>query len=663
MRNKNFISSALKGASLLTGLLLVLSYWLIDAALDTYLLGGGSFHDNFHTHSLMENTMRVQGSLLILLCWYLYAVLRKTALAEEKLRNEAAQYHSFRDSVLDGFSVFDGFIVSDTESRIIECNSKAEEIFGYDKGEFTGMSITDLMPAEYVEDHEMGMRRYCKTGKGNSLGKVIELNACRKNGEIFSIELILNDLILNGQTFFIGTVHDISERKQAEESMAHMTYYDAMTGLPNRILFRDRLDQVLLRGKYHRRHGAVLFIDLDRFNMLNDSIGHLSGDEVLKIISRRLEDTLREGDTVARLGNDEFGILLQDLAKVDDLPVLIEKIFKAINKAINIAGKTINMSASVGASTFPEDGEDADTILKNADNAMYRAKTSAENSFQMYTRSMTVDAEKLLNMEGLIVKGLAEEQFTLHYQPEFDVRTGEIAAMEALVRLYSTKHELISPGDFIPVAEFTGLIIPLSEWVLRTACTQNKDLQDSGFTPVPVSVNISPRVFSAGNFLSLVETVLEETELDASYLELELTEETLMKNVAGTIDTMKALKKLGVRLSIDDFGTGFSSLSYISSLPIDMLKIDKTFVDGIINTSSDRAIVSAIIQMAKTLELEVIAEGVETEEQAVFLSTRGCDKLQGYLISKPLSAVDLIEFIKTPKKWRVKNRCTLQSRL
>ena len=446
----------------------------------------------------------------------------------------------------------------------------------------------------------------------------------------------------------LGTFIDITERKKSQESIEHMAYYDHLTGLPNRLLFIERLNQVLLREAWKQRTNAVLFLDLDRFKAVNDTLGHSFGDELLNVVARRLEECLREGDTVARLGGDEFTILLQDLAKLNDVPLVLEKILDTIKQPIEIKGEEIVISTSIGVSISPDDGVDSDTLLRNADIAMYRAKAEGKNSFQLYTTAMSIKAEKILKMEHRLRKAFDNGEFRVHYQPQLDLRrNGEIVGMEALVRLVdSSDGKLIPPVDFISIAEETGLIIPLSEWVLREACNQNKIWQGAGYPLVTVAVNISPRVFKQNNFVSTIVDILDETGLKPEHLEIEVTEETMMGSTKETVEKMTTLKEVGIRFAIDDFGTGYSSLSYIKMLPIDTLKIDRAFISELNNNSDDKAIVTATIQMSHSMGVEVLAEGVETEEQLAFLNSLGCDKFQGYLFSKPIPHNEIEELFK-----------------
>ncbi|MFQ5736468.1 MAG: EAL domain-containing protein [Thermodesulfobacteriota bacterium] len=569
---------------------------------------------------------------------------------EEALRNseEALKKSETKYRLIHEIS-FDGIIVADTESRIIECNRSAERIFGYEEGELEGKNLTELIPMEFRQRHLDGVRRFCETGKSQVQGHMIELQGLRKNGDTFPIELVISSFDLNGKMVFTGTIRDITVRKDSERSIKHMAYHDHLTGLPNRILFKDRLEQVLLREAWQKKTAAVLFLDLDRFKIINDTLGHAFGDKLLKVVAGRLQECLRDGDTVARLGGDEFTILLQDVAHIDDIPLVVEKILNTIKQPIVIDGQEVIISTSIGVSIFPDDGQDTGTLLKNADTAMYRAKSEGTNNFQLYEQVMSTKAEGVLKMEHRLGKAIENGDLTVHYQPEVDIRTGRLVGMEALVRLADRPDgTLTPPGDFITIAEETGMIIPLSEGVLRAACEQNKAWQAAGHPAITVAVNISPRVFKQKNFIQTVADTLRETGLRPEHLELEITEETMMGNIEETVRKMNAFRELGVRFVIDDFGTGYSSLSYIKMLPIAMLKIDRSFVRDLLTNSDDKAIVTAIIRMAHSMDVEVVAEGVETQEQAAYLKSIGCDKLQGYLLSRPVAHGRFEELFKEP---------------
>jgi diguanylate cyclase (GGDEF)-like protein len=443
----------------------------------------------------------------------------------------------------------------------------------------------------------------------------------------------------------------ITEQKKSEEKMSHMAYHDQLTGLPNRRLLIDRLDQVLDRERRHKKLAALLFLDLDRFKYINDTLGHLKGDEVLKEVAKRLNMCIRKSDTLARHGGDEFTILVQGLSRVEDITKLTDRIFSLFNTPFHLKGQHIFVTTSIGVSIYPNDGEDAESLIKNADIALYKAKEEGRNTYQLFTSTMNESAVKRISIENKLRGAIAKEEFVLHYQPQLDTNTNEVVGVEALLRWQDPESGLIPPGDFIPIAEDTGLIIPIGDWVLRTACAQNKVWQEKDFEPLTMSVNVSLRQFKQKDFVSIVKNILKETNLNPQFLELELTESILMDDVESVIKELHELKTMGIRLSIDDFGTGYSSLEYLKKMPIDMLKIAQEFVKNIVVDSDDVAIAKTIVQVAKSLNLEVIAEGVETIEHLKILRTLQCNKIQGYLFSRPLPSEEVEVFLN--KEWRL----------
>ncbi|ATU95193.1 histidine kinase (plasmid) [Phyllobacterium zundukense] len=437
------------------------------------------------------------------------------------------------------------------------------------------------------------------------------------------------------------------ERKQAEDQISFMAHHDALTGLPNRILLKDRLTQAMLRTERHNPWVSVVFVDLDNFKTVNDRLGHTAGDELLKIVASRMVNCVRPIDAVVRLGGDEFVLLLVDLAASPDaISIILHKLMAAVTEPIAIEGHEFNITCSMGVATFPQDGSDAETLLKNADAAMYQAKNGGRDSFQFFTPEMNTKAHERFAMQDAIRKGIARSEFYLDYQPQVDLRSGRIFAVEALVRWRHPVLGVLSPAQFISLAEETGLIVPLGDWVLNEACRQNKAWQDAGLAHLSVSVNVSARQFQEKDWPGRVIRALEENGLEAEYLELELTESLLMRNVDQAIATMKELQVLGVHFAIDDFGTGYSSLSALKSLPVSRLKIDQSFVRNLAHDEDDRSIISAVISLGQRLNMLVIAEGVETEDQLAFLRANGCDEAQGYHFSRPIEPKAMADLLK-----------------
>lgn len=443
----------------------------------------------------------------------------------------------------------------------------------------------------------------------------------------------------------VWSFDDVTESRQAEERLNRLANFDLLTNLPNRVLFRDRLGLAISRAPWHKRSVGVLLLDLDRFKVVNETLGQAMGDFLLKAVSERLSATVREGDTVARLGDDMFGLILDDLAQPADSFRVSQKILDTLGEPFELKGQEIFVSASIGIAISPNDGDEIDLLMKHADTAMYRAKEQGGNNYQLYAPAMNQHATKRLALENNLRHALERGEFLLHYQPKVDLTTGQIVGMEALVRWKSPEIGMVSPAEFIPLAEETGLIVPMGEWILRTACAQNKAWQQKGLPFVRMGVNLSVRQLQRQNLIGTVAHVLNETGLDPNYLELELTESIIMKSNESTMAELRELNLGGIEISIDDFGTGYSSLSYLKRLPIDTLKIDKSFVQEVTTDPDDAAIVAAIITMAHTLKLKVVAEAVETVEQLAFLRELKCDQMQGYLFSKPLPAEEITRLL------------------
>ncbi|HEX7808000.1 MAG TPA: EAL domain-containing protein, partial [Thermoanaerobaculia bacterium] len=418
--------------------------------------------------------------------------------------------------------------------------------------------------------------------------------------------------------------------------MEYQAYHDALTGLPNRLLFRDRITIALAHARRSGRTSAVMFLDLDQFKHVNDTLGHTIGDRLLQAIASRLVTCVRAEDTVARMGGDEFTILLADIADRRNASAVAQKVLEAVRHPVVVDDHELYVSTSIGIAIFGEDGDDAETLLKNADRAMYRAKEVGRDNFQYAMAARLEIADSRVALERSLHQALQRDELVVHYQPMVEIATGRVVGAEALLRWMHPHQGLMQPDEFIPIAEETQLIVPLGTWVLRTACTQMKAWHDAGHAWLRVAVNLSPRQFQDRELVSTVEKILDETGFPAPFLDLEITESTAMQNAELTLSILRRLKEMGIRISIDDFGTGYSSLSYLKRFPIDTVKIDQDFVRDL--TRDDAAIISAVISMARTLNLRVIAEGVETEEQLAFLRRENCAEMQGFLYSQPLDA-------------------------
>jgi diguanylate cyclase (GGDEF)-like protein/PAS domain S-box-containing protein len=445
-----------------------------------------------------------------------------------------------------------------------------------------------------------------------------------------------------------GIAEDITHRKEAEERLLYLAHYDALTGLPNRHRFYDRLTQSLARARRCDKLVAVMFLDLDRFKVTNDTLGHSAGDDLLIQVARRLSDRVRVGDTVGRFGGDEFGFILSDLRHIEDGRAVAEKIMSAFREPYMLGSSEVYVSGSIGISMYPVDSDDEGTLMKNADAAMYRAKEAGRNNYQFYTAEMNARALHRLDMENSLRRALERREFRFHYQPKIDLVTGRITGMEALLRWMRPGRGMVQPAEFVPFLEDSGLIVSIGEWLLEEACLQMKAWRDAGATPVPVAINLSARQFTSRDLGDTIQRVLSKHEISPELLQLELTESSLMTNTDDAVQTLRDLKALGVHLSIDDFGTGYSSLAYLQRFPIDALKIDRSFVSDITSDLDDATIIRAVIGMAHNLGLRVVAEGVENEAQLSFLVANGCDEMQGFYYSPPLSGDESLALLLDP---------------
>lgn len=463
------------------------------------------------------------------------------------------------------------------------------------------------------------------------------------------VHLGAQDYLLKGQGdgFLISRAIDYSiERKRNEQGLSYLANYDSLTGLANRVLFRERLDRALIRADRNKTLVALFVIDLDRFKNINDTLGHDAGDELLIKVANRLKKCTRDGDTISRLGGDEFTIIMEDVKIFEDAVKIVDKIFQHMKSPFDIFSREIFISPSIGISMYPLDDTEAGHLLKNADSAMYRAKESGRNSYRFYTTDMNEQLLLNLNMEAKLRRAIERQEFILHYQPKFDINTKELLGAEALIRWDSPDDGMVSPAVFIPLAEESGLIGLITDWVVEEACRQNSVWQQEGYPCIRMAINISPRQFAQDNISRRIFNQIICSDLAPKYVELEITEGALMDDVEKSNEILKELKGRGIHISIDDFGTGYSSLSYLKKFHINTLKIDQSFVRDVMEDADDAAIVSAVIAMAKSLRLNVIAEGVETEEQLSYLAAKGCNEAQGYLLGKPVASEEFAQFFK-----------------
>jgi len=561
-------------------------------------------------------------------------------------RKEADAERQLANLVFMGIS--DGICITDAKQTILRVNDAFTHITGYTAPEILGK--TPRMLKSGVHNPAFYRDLWDKLGRfGNWQG---EITNRRKDGsranEWLSISCVRND---DGEvSHYVGVFSDLSERQAAAERIQYLSSYDTLTELPNRNLFADRLEQSLLTARRFDRGTALILLDLDRFRLVNDTLGPPAGDAVLIEIARRLQLQVREGDTVGRCSGNEFGFVMANLSHERDALALAQRIQEAIAVPFVQGDQTIVLTASIGISVFPKDGEDGESMFRSAGAALLRAKQAGRNTLRFYSPDMDADATRRLALENALREALNRNELSVHYQPQISLDSGRMIGMEALLRWNNPQFGAISPSEFIPIAEETGLIIPIGEWVLNTACRQTRQWLDLGRMPLRVAVNLSVRQFRQANLLSVVSDALANSGLPAGALELEITEGAFIDDIDEAVILCRKLKGLGIKLSLDDFGTGYSSLAYVSRFPFDKIKIDQSFIEDIIENPVNAAIATAAIVMARSLNLAVLAEGVETEAQASFLRGRRCDAIQGYLFSRPLPADDFTPLLINDKQ-------------
>jgi diguanylate cyclase (GGDEF)-like protein/PAS domain S-box-containing protein len=533
----------------------------------------------------------------------------------------------------------------DRERRITAWNPAAEDIFGYREHEAVGESVATLLAAAAQRANADEMcRELLEFNEGN---KTTLVNTT-KGGRTLHCEWYNTPLVdASGQVSgFVSLVQDITERLNTERTIHYMAHHDALTGLPNRRLMQDRLNQAIMAARRKQRHVAVLFLDLDRFKVVNDTLGHDTGDFILKDVARRLLSCVREVDTVSREGGDEFVVILPDLERPENARVVADKILEELARPVDVGGQDIHVTPSIGISHYPNDATDVHQLLKHADNAMYQAKDAGRNTIRFFTNDLNFLLSKRLEIESRLRKAIDNEEFFLRYQPQVELATGRISGMEALVRWNDPQKGEIFPKDFIFVAEELGLIVPIGEWVFRTACRQLRQWEEDGLPPVTISINISPRQFMSRRLVSTLLGIVRETGANPRQIELEITETMIMRNIEQSVETLTQLRSVGMHVAVDDFGVGYSSLGQLTRLPASSMKIDRSFIMNLPGDAQSGSITEAIIAMAKRLKLRVIAEGVETRAQLDFLRANQCEAFQGFLFSRPVTALEATAMLK-----------------
>jgi diguanylate cyclase (GGDEF)-like protein/PAS domain S-box-containing protein len=587
--------------------------------------------------------------IAVLAGWSLYRDAVKHRLAAVALRNSEEKYRSLLDGIQD-YAVF----MLDSVGTIVSWNAGAERMHGYTAEEIVGQNYSRLFP---VEDIQRGRpQEFLRLAARNERYQQ-EIPRTRQDGSKFIGEVALTALRdANGKLRGFSKIsRDLTGRNDAEshlvrinKEMAHLAHsaeHDPLTGLPNRLLLNDRINQAIALAHRHLGKVAVLFLDLDGFKHINDSLGHSVGDKLLQSVSKRLLSCVRSPDTVSRNGGDEFILVLQEMEQPNQAAVTARRVLREVAGVHKLGDLELHVTASVGVSVYPDDGPDAETLIKNADTAMYQAKGSGRKTFQFFTPEMNASAVERQSIEEDLRRALEHHEFELYYQPIVNVKTGAVVGAEALIRWAHPTRGQLSPARFIPVAEETGLIQPIGAWVLREACEQARSWKNAGLDSGSMAVNVSTIQFRDEGFLEGLYSVLRETGMDPCSLELEVTESVLMKNAEVSVSTLKAVRDMGVLVAVDDFGTGYSSLSYLRRFPLDTLKIDQSFLHKIYVPPDDAIIVSSIIGMGRAMGLRVIAEGVETAEELAFLKANNCDEAQGYYFSRPVPAEEFAKLL------------------
>ncbi|MFO1068013.1 MAG: EAL domain-containing protein [Geminicoccaceae bacterium] len=545
-------------------------------------------------------------------------------------------------------SVADGVVGIDAQGRVESFSRAAEAIFGLERGGAIGRTVEQLLTAGPTIQPGSLLRLLHE--RAERAGETVELFARRPSGEVVPVEVTVMPMAAPEGRVLLLIVRDVTERRQTEETLRSLAYIDPLTALPNRLLFHDRLNQAVERARRTRQMLAVMLVDLDRFKLVNDSLGLEKGDQMLRAVGERLAGALRRSDTIARLGGDEFLVLTPGAGNAEAAAKVAQKLLDALRPGFAINGHELTTGASIGIALYPYDGDDADSLIKNADTALSQAKLQGRNHYQFYTNDMNATAFERLMLESRLRKALQQGELTVYYQPQVSLRNGEVVGVEALLRWFHPDLGMVPPAEFIPLAEDTGLIVPIGIWALRTACREVMRWHAEGFPAMRLAVNVSGRQFEQRDLADGLAEVLAETGFPPALLELELTESVIMRHASDAVRRLRELTGLGVQLAVDDFGTGYSSLSYLRTFPIRSLKIDRSFVRDIDRDENGRVIPQAVIALAGSLDLKVVAEGVESEAQLAFLRAAGCEEMQGYLFARPLPAEDVLTLLRSGRR-------------
>jgi diguanylate cyclase (GGDEF)-like protein/PAS domain S-box-containing protein len=569
---------------------------------------------------------------------------RDTTEVTAAMRAVAAREHRIR-AIMD--TVLDGIVTIDEDGTILNANLSVERIFGHSLSELIGANVSVLMPEPDSVRHDGYIKAYLATGIGTIIGVGREVMGKRKDGSLFPVHLSISELRVEKRRLFTGTIRDLTENKQLAQRVAYLANHDPLTDLPNRTLLTERLGQAVAMARNAGLHVAIITVDLDGFTTINDSMGHDVGNSLLRETARRLAQAVGTGGTAARLAGDEFAVVVPQVHEMDEVTAQVSHIHDILIKPYTIHGTEMVVPVDMGVSVFPRDGDDALELLRNAEMALHNVKRRTDLRMGFFDAAMSFAVTERMTLERSLKDALLSGQFELFYQPQVRLTDYALVGAEALIRWRHPELGIITPDKFIPVAEDTGLIVPMGGWVLREACAQLRRWNDAGMTGLRLGVNISGRQFREADLADIVANCISDTGVNAKDLDLELTESMLMADGEGTLKLLRALAKLGVTLSIDDFGTGYSSLAYLKRFPVDTVKIDRAFVRDLDQDEDGRVLVNAIISLAHSLSLKTIAEGVETETQAALLARHGCDEIQGYMIGRPMAVADFANFAKS----------------
>ena len=565
------------------------------------------------------------------------------AVAKEAAANNAKRIQSILNAMEEGL------VTLNEDGKIVSANNAMSIIFGYARSDFIGMELSNLVKTRKIQTVEHISTLLNEQVDGSNVYKADEQGQ-HQNGSAIPLKIDIREVYLEHEKHYTVLFRNVSEQYEAEKLIRHMAWHDSLTGLANRNLLSERLDEALKLARRLEKKVAVMILDLDKFKPVNDLHGHATGDKLLKVVAERLIKCAREVDTVARLGGDEFAIVFTNIEDDANIITIADRIIHSIQQPVEIDGNVIQIGTSIGISFFPGDSDTPTELIRMADVALYQAKEDGRRVFRLYDPQMDAETKVQKQIEMDLNKALENDELLLHYQPQFDATTGEMVGTEALIRWLHPENGMISPYNFIPIAELCGLMIPIGQWVLNTACIAAKGWQDQGLPKIRICVNISARQFHADNFVETIEHAIKLSNLNLKWLELEITEGMVIKNAESVITKLQGLKALGVYLSIDDFGTGYSSLAYLKRFPVNKLKIDQSFIRNIHEDQDDAAITDAVIRLGHSLGLTVVGEGVETEEHVKILQEKGCDVFQGYHFCRPIDHDAFVEFQKNSAK-------------